>query len=165
MSWRQMGALRSNMQPQHSAEPSPTASKAEPLLWLIPTEQVENVWPLADSYIKRAVEHGGPLVTLEDVRDGVFSGRTQLWLVWDDSREAADRCRAAIVTDKVRDVCLIRSLGGEGMDEWLHLIGRLEDWARSVGCKSLIVDGRPGWEKALKSFGYERRWVVLNKEL
>lgn len=141
---------------QHSAEPSPTASTVE--LVLIPTVHVDTVWRLAEGHLKRAIEHSGGVVTLDDHRKGVTDGAKQLWIIWDGS------CRAAVVTQIINNVCFIWALGGEGMKDWLHLLDELEGWARRQGCTGMQLWGRPGWIKALAEYGYDRKLVIMNKD-
>jgi hypothetical protein len=39
----------------------------------------------------------------------------------------------------------------------------IEAWARSIGCDTMLIMGRPGWQRALE--GYRRTAVVLEKKL
>jgi hypothetical protein len=148
------------MPQQHlQAAPSPSASTGEPQLWLIPSDQVDNVWSLAASHIRKAIARSDDLISTEDHFAACVNGSRQLWLIWDGT------CRAAIVTEIIRGVCFIWALGGDGMKGWLHLHHRLEQWARDQGCRSMQMWGRPGWTRALDAFGYRRTLVVMNKEL
>jgi hypothetical protein len=45
------------------------------------------------------------------------------------------------------------------------LIGQAEEWARGLGALSAEIASREGWQKALKSEGYEVHQVVIRKEL
>jgi hypothetical protein len=135
---------------------------AEPTLNLIPHEHVEIVWPLAEEYIERSVEHGDGTVTIENHRDAVFNDRRQLWLIWDEGHEK--KCRAAIVTEIINGLLHIWALGGERMREWLHLHHDLERWARTQGCRGMNIWGRPGWQRALGAYGYKKTLVAMNKE-
>jgi hypothetical protein len=39
----------------------------------------------------------------------------------------------------------------------------IEAWARRIGCDTMLIMGRPGWQRALE--GYRRTAVVLEKKL
>jgi hypothetical protein len=42
---------------------------------------------------------------------------------------------------------------------------RAEQWAREHGCTMALLEGRPGWERALKEHGWRVHQVHLIKEL
>lgn len=128
-------------------------------LFLIPTENTNTVWRLAESFLKNAVDEGDGVVTLEQHFDGVTSGKRQLWLVWDT------KCRAAMVTEIINGLCFICLLGGEGLDEWLPgLLDTLESWARERECRGMHFYGRKGWVRKLDEHGFKLKLVVMNKE-
>lgn len=52
---------------------------------------------------------------------------------------------------------------GEDRDSWVHLLGDLEAWAKSIGCKRMEVVARPGWERVLKDM--KKTHVILEKRL
>jgi len=39
----------------------------------------------------------------------------------------------------------------------------VEEWARHIKCDTMLIMGRPGWQRALD--GYRRTAVVLEKRL
>jgi hypothetical protein len=135
---------------------------AELTLNLIPFEHVEAVWPLAEDNIKKAVDQGDGLVTLQSHQDHVFEGLRQLWLVWD---ERSKECVAVFVTEIINDRFFMWVCGGGRMKEWLHLAqDGLERWARDRGCKGMQLWGRPGWSRVLSTIGYKKTLIAMNKE-
>lgn len=75
------------------------------------------------------------------------SGRAQLWI--------GERC--AIVTQQVMEIdgpCLHVWLAGGALNGVLELRAGIEAWARGAGCRSITIDGRPGWRRVLNAFGY-----------
>jgi hypothetical protein len=67
-----------------------------------------------------------------------------------------------------RKVCEIIACGGKGMRSprgqgWLHLIEKIEDYARAEGCSTVRVVGRKGWKRMLTD--YRARRVILEKEI
>ncbi len=131
----------------------------EKKLFLIPQENAADVWPLAEPFIEQAVLYADGLITTETLQEGVEDGSKRLWLIW------GDRCFAAGVTEIIKETCFIWAFGGEEMHKWFPLHTQLEEWAKHEGCKSVHFFGRIGWERILRSSGYERRLVVLRKEL
>lgn len=132
-------------------------------LVLIPTDKTEIVWRLAADHLKKAMDHSDGLVTLEESHKGVLNGSRQLWLIWDEEEK---KCRAALVTQMIKGVCLIWQLGGEGMRDWLHMLqDGLIAWAREQGCTGLHLYGRQGWLRVLEPLGWTQQLVVMHKEI
>lgn len=56
--------------------------------------------------------------------------------------------------------------GAGNLDELIHeLAPRAEQWGREQGCNMALLEGRPGWERALKNHGWSTHQVVLVKDL
>lgn len=52
------------------------------------------------------------------------------------------------------------------MDELRDVIGpRAAQWGRERGCRMAMLEGRPGWARALKDHGWEHHQAVLLREL
>jgi hypothetical protein len=51
------------------------------------------------------------------------------------------------------------------MSEVLAIRTWCEEWARRSGCNVVSINGRPGWERLLASEGYQKKSVVLEKQL
>jgi hypothetical protein len=129
-------------------------------LFLIPPENAAQVWTLAEDFVEQAVTHSDGLLKADDLKSGVENGSKQLWVIWGD-----DRVKAAGVTEIINDTCFIWAFGGECMREWFPLHKQLEAWAKGEGCDAVHFFGRLGWLRALRNEGYERRLVVMRKEL
>jgi hypothetical protein len=56
-------------------------------------------------------------------------------------------------------------LAGGDLAELLSLVPGLEAYARAHGCQYATVNGRKGWDRALKPLGYERVGAELRKVL
>lgn len=118
--------------------------------------RVEGIWHIAKPMIDDAMKKTG-LNTIEEVERDVLSGRSLLWLAWDG------KIRAAAVTEIAKDVCTIVACAGGGMKSWLHLIKRLESYARDEGCGMVRILGRKGWVRVLKN--YQAKHVILERRL
>lgn len=42
-------------------------------------------------------------------------------------------------------------------------LARMEQWGKSIGCKSIYATGRPGWARHVK--GFEVKTVTIKKEI
>lgn len=56
-------------------------------------------------------------------------------------------------------------IAGGDMDELVAMAPGVEALARLRGCKTVTIDGRRGWERILKAFGYKLTSCTLQKEL
>lgn len=75
---------------------------------------------------------------------------------------------AAVIAEKVEygPTAVLQVLWCVGdMEEILSLAPGIEAMGRLLGCSSMLIEGRRGWEKALKSLDYEFWSVTLRKAL
>lgn len=118
--------------------------------------------PEAWVFLRPAAERSGHY-TEESVRGALLSGEFQLWCVF-----RGEEMLASCITETARFPaglrCEVVLCGGTSMDEWLSpCLAVIEAWAKEMGCERMRIEGRPGWERALR--GYSKRSIVLVKEL
>ena len=89
----------------------------------------------------------------------------QLWILWD--KEDKNQYYGVVVTEILQRPlkrCLnIRIMTGHHREKWQHLIKNIEKFAWDNKCDSMELIARPGWQKELSKFGYNRTHVVLEK--
>lgn len=139
-------------QPQAQEEQTPVLS--------VVTEQTVN--PLLAQWLRfkpQFVEAmDGSIHSVEDLERKIGQGRAYLFPGKD----------AAIVGEKAEysNETVFQALWGVGdLEEIEALIPGVEAFARLIGCKSMLVEGRRGWEKLLKPRGYDFWSVTVRKEL
>ena len=126
------------------------------MLRKITAQQLDEYWSLAAPLLEPAIDRAG-LQTTESIFADLQACNSQLW-VGDDAAAVTN------VQDHPRArVCTVWLAGGEGLDVFKAHLKGIEDWARSIGCDRVSIQGRFGWEKVLPD--YERAHVVLNKRL
>jgi len=54
-------------------------------------------------------------------------------------------------------------LAGRDMDNWLHYLSDLEEWARDNGARLMKLYGRDGWARKLPS--YRKTTTIFTKDL
>lgn len=100
--------------------------------------------------------------TFKSVETDILERRALLWLVWSDPK-----IEGAAVTqiDKTESskVCTIVACGGDGFRSWVHLIGKLEDYARQQRCDLVRIVGRKGWQRVLKDYATAK--VILERRI
>lgn len=129
--------------------------------YCVPRENCAEVWPGVAKMIEEAYKFADENVP-PDTLDQLRSGHRQLWIVW-DGRTVLSAALTRINVQRSGLACQIAACGGTQGDRWIHLIKRIEDWAKAEGCRKMVIEGRMGWERKL--LGYHRVRVVLEREL
>ena len=107
--------------------------------------------------IERGLAEGYGQMGYEDVLDGIRSGEYQLW-----AAEGSVVITTVDLFPRIKQLTVIIGAGDlREIDDELRPM--IETWARSIGCDTMLIMGRPGWERALD--GYRRTCVVLEKKL
>ncbi len=113
-------------------------------------------WERCKHWLEQGLEYG-PL-TMPEVLHEIGSGQAQFW--------PGQNC--ALVTQIVpyegMKVCRVLTAGGD-KQELRDMRTGIAALARMKGCTHLEVEGRKGWERELKSDGFEFASVVLRKQL
>ena len=115
--------------------------------------QFRRVWPLIAPALHMEAED-----TEQGLLAEILAGRAQLW--------PGEAC--AIVTQCIRSAeggTIHAWLGGGNLREMLALRPGIEAWGRAMGCSWATIDGRKGWERLYRRFGYEPDGEVLRKAL
>jgi hypothetical protein len=126
------------------------------------TQQDLHISSLADEfercadYIVAALEYAGHSHTLQDVWQAITNKQAAFFPLE----------KSAIVVEIVdypqRATCRIWLAGGD-MEELIEAEKNVCDWARGLGCDSMEIIGRRGWERQLRD--YKPTATVLVKDL
>ena len=54
---------------------------------------------------------------------------------------------------------------GKQRHKWQYLVKDIEQFAKDEGCQMMELIARPGWQKVLNNYGYQRTHVVLEKKI
>ena len=124
------------------------------LTWsLVPPHDVPLVWRAAATILAKAVERDDGRRTLDSIFADLLTDHNQLWLVGDGKPLGV--VVTALLTYPNKKACKVEWLAGERFEEWAHLIGEIEEWARKQGCYGVEIAGRPGLARVMRKFGYE----------
>lgn len=133
----------------------------------VPPKYVEEVWPLVQGYLSKAVRFQKDTFNIEAVKEMLDREQIILWVMLDENTGNP----VAAATTRVVEYPVCRSMaidwiGGKRMKEWLPKFSEtLDKYAKDNGCKYIEGWGRPGWIKALKPFGYRQWSPTYRKEL
>lgn len=129
-------------------------------------EQVSRYGVDITAALRKLVDRFPHDLTMESVRDELFAGTHQLWLLLDDGRfEACALTEVKHNTATDRKSVLLTQLAGEFSADLVPLVEAIEDWARSIGANDVRPVGRLGWRKALAKCGYDPIACYYRKEL
>ena len=110
-------------------------------------------------HVEAALEYSGGTHGIEDIAEGIKTGRFQLWPA-DNSVIVTE----IIVYPRLKNLHFF--LAGGDLDELRLMQPLVESWGQSMGCTRVSLAGRKGWEKTfLKDRGYKPKWFVLSKDL
>lgn len=127
-------------------------------------KDVAGLPPEAWGFVERAIQRGGSLFSVADLKKACEARDMQFWAGFERGR-----CVGVLITE-IRDwsgkrVCEIVACGHEliGHETAGECLATIEAWAKTNGCSSVQVSGRKGWERRLP--GYAFAFVTLRKEL
>lgn len=103
-------------------------------------EQFEHTWPL----LEKAVERFGGAFEKHHIWAEIEAERAQLFA----TPNAALVSRVEMYPTGMKELRLW--LGGGDMDDLLKMQPIVVQFARSVGCKRMLIEGRPGWARVFK---------------
>jgi hypothetical protein len=137
---------------------SSTQSRAE--LFCVDPLQVGHFWPHVEPLLRPAIQNVG-LSDFDDIASEILTGGALVWIAWDGEKIAA---AASTTLQRIGpdSICVLTACGGQKMDSWLSLLGKIEDYAKAEGCKALRIFGREGWLRVLD--GYQKTAIVIEKE-
>jgi|TARA_R100000773_G_C4221190_1_gene120172 IS1 family transposase len=136
----------------------------------IPPDHIEKVWVQVENDITKALIRSGGYANSNHFKDNCLKKIFQLWILWDkEHKETNDKYFGVVITEIIQrplQKCLnIRIMTGKHREKWQHLIKHIEDFARKEKCDRMELIARPGWERVLRNFKYNKSHVLLEKKL
>jgi len=147
-----MSSLSDELDDVCGPAPIPTVQEVQPDFIHPLAPQLERCRPWLEDSL------GDSMLTWDDVRARVFQARAQFW----PGKNAA-LITEIITYDKTKAIQVITA-GGD-MVELKKLATGAEAYGRMMQCEYAVVEGRKGWERALKDDGYEFYAVTVRKSL
>ena len=136
-----------------------------PMMVPVAPEEVEAAWPHVVPWVQSIADRSRGRMTVASIKKACASGRWIMWAVLESGKPLAIGITELRQAETGKITCCLVGVSGQESDRWAHLIADLEAWARENGCQGMRFEGREGWERKLKPFGYAKTHVVLEKEL
>lgn len=104
-------------------------------------------------------------VTMGALYAEILQGRRTLWLVLEGGRLLSIALTSVRTVDATgQRIAKLHDLAGRDVHRYAaQLCDALEGWADENGCPVKEIEGRKGWEKLLKRFGYAPHAVLFRK--
>lgn len=126
-------------------------------------EDVEELWPHLEPLFRRACEADPTDLTVDRIKAEAIEGKRLIWTLADGDRNPPLLSVFSTVEDGNK-VC-IGPLAGDEMELWLPLLSELESHAKEAGMSVSHIEGRVGWLRVLRPYGYRVARVILEKDL
>jgi len=116
-------------------------------------------WARCAPWLDAALAHAGRTHSLSDVQALVEAGEARFWA------GRASALVAALERDPGERRLLLWLAGGDRAELEDMLLPQAEAWGRACGCRRVLLIGRAGWERTLKSKGYAPLARLIAKDL
>lgn len=139
------------------------ADVSQPDFGLLPREMVPGVWPLVLPILQTKGQKYLEVVSVEEVFGWLVDGRADLWLAMQNQEVDGFLIgHWEIFTHSRRYVVLY--IAGTGLEKYFKQgLTKLEQYCSIMGGKELVLEGRKGWVRKLKRYGYYQDTVKLRK--
>ena len=129
----------------------------------IPKELIPTVWPTVEPMLQKALEYSDNSHTIEDIKS-LLETSAHLLLVAQIDNEIKGAFTLNISEYPQKKILNIVLVGGTNLDEWeeegLEMINML---AKEMNINSIYSNGRDGWTRKLKKYGYHKIYTVLER--
>ena len=130
-----------------------------PHLLKVTEANIKNVWQILEPYIEINLKYGVHTETKRGVYDLLLSGHSQLWLNKDSF------VITVIQTINVGKALVVGFAYGNKHHCIEMVDGKIKKWAKTMGCKNIIINGRLGWKRFLKKNKFKPKAIILVKEI
>jgi hypothetical protein len=125
---------------------------------------IDFVWELIAPYLADAVNYSDGKYSLEGVKKMIRDRQAFLFFVSNKTGVMGVLVLRINEYECSRRACLFL-LGGKSLDEWMEFFEQIKKWVMQADCDAIELFGRPGWERKLEKFGFEKTHVLLRLNL
>lgn len=128
----------------------PAQAQGETILQGIQPDEIEtylpHIRPLLATVIDRVRE-----IDEASLLRRIKSANSQCWIIHNQA-EIICVGISTLVTSGSVDICIVAYLAGKHgrMDDWLHHLEEIKEFARAHDCEILRIVGREGWKRVIK---------------
>ena len=131
----------------------------------VPGVMIESIWPQLETKLMERSDLWELGQDPESMKIALQCGMFHLWTVTKENEQLI----WVITSFRAYPACRVLAVSwamGERLEEYLPvLLDGLEEVAAKNFCRFVLVEGRRGWERVLKPFGYAHLQAVMGKEI
>jgi len=132
-------------------------------LYVVPTNQVQRFWYLAEPLLQKALDKGNNEFTADQLKLLVTQGQQQLLLVMKE-----DKCYVAVTVQFINypndRVAYITYIGGKNTKAGFE---QFKQWAKEQGCTA--IQGSTKYESIARLwnrlYGYQKKYTLMELKL
>ena len=129
----------------------------------IPPEDISRVWDQVGPMLQLALDKGNGIYELPDVKKELESGDNILLAAVKDKEIQAVFTLTTLEYPR-KKVLSIFLVGGSGMEEWEEeIMDTIHAIAKKQGADSVFSNGRDGWTRKMKKYGYHKVCTILER--
>ena len=116
--------------------------------------------------IQRAGVRSNGRWSLEFLYAAILNGQQQLWVAFDEDKniDGVGTTEVAYYPGKI--MLAIQFLGGNNFNSWVwDMLEKFKQFGRENGCHGIEATGRQGFWKWLGQDGFDKSYVVYEKDL
>lgn len=131
----------------------------------VETARLDDAWSEIAPFIQMGLDYANNEMELVDVYQQIKQHRV-VPIVMSYQGEILSVVTMEISEKPQKRVMCLMTAGGTEIDSWLdEFMDVATQLAIEQGCSSIYINGRKGWEKKLKRYGYKHQYAVLAKDL
>lgn len=135
----------------------------KPSFGMVEASMVPTVWPLVLPMLQEKGKKWLQVVSEEEVFGWLVEGRAELWLAMQNQNLDGFLLGHWEVNDRRRRYKVI-FIAGDGLDRYLKQgLEKLEQYCSLLGGTELALEGRRGWVRKLRKYGYGEYAVMVRK--
>ena len=137
-------------------------ARKEPIPVGIDKSKIDAYWPRVSPLLWKVIKRS-ERYCMDEILNELRTGKSQLTIC--ENGEIIEliliTCIVPYANKKVLSIFMIAGLD---LNYWIKFLPQVEVWGKSMGCKSVEIIGRPGWQRLLKDQKYELTDVILRKD-
>tara|TARA_R110000796_G_scaffold65782_2_gene151818 strand:+ start:28039 stop:28446 length:408 start_codon:yes stop_codon:yes gene_type:complete len=127
-------------------------------------EHLMLIWSKIEEYVNSALEYSDGKFKSQDILKGCLAGDLLAWVVYNNKQ-----IKGCFITELVQYPqsrrLNIMLLGGDDFKLIISHLDRFKEWARANNADAIECSGRPGWERKLGGFGFNKIHTLLRLDL
>lgn len=129
----------------------------------VPPGKALALWPSLLPHIDSALAYSAGEYEAQDLLDLAIDSKAQLWAAIGNSEILGAACSQVVDYPRAR-ILYVLTMAGREFRNWVGLAtAEAERFAKTQGCDLIRINGRAGWARRVREFGYAERYRQVDK--